>query len=136
MSRAATCIWSPSWRNALLLLACIAWFLVPVRAAARPEKIRPGHPHYSDDYTVEGLVHDIAEERNFEEVYQNYRYFEAVYDEAGRVVVFKEYERGEVIRAEEYRYGPDGALLERIVRQPGEPTESTSVDHAERDGLH
>jgi hypothetical protein len=102
-------------------------------AAARPEKIRPGHSYYSDGYRVERLVRDIGEDKNYEEVYQRYRYYEAVYDEAGRVVLFKEYERGEVIRTEEYRYGPEGALLERVVRKAGEPPESTAVDRAERD---
>ena len=114
------------------LVALAVLFAVGV-AAARPEKIRPGHSYYSDGTRVEGLVRDIGEEKNYEEVYQRYRYYEAVYDEAGRVVLFKEYERGEVIRTDEYRYGPEGALLERVVRKAGEPPETTTVDRAERD---
>ena len=114
-------------------LVALAALLAVGSAAARPEKIRPGHSYYSDGTRVEGLVRDIGEEKNYEEVYQRYRYYEAVYDEAGRVVLFKEYERGEVTRTDEYRYGPEGALLERIVRKAGEPPETTTVDRAERD---
>jgi hypothetical protein len=73
-------------------------------------------------------------EKNYEEVYQAYRYYEAVYDAAERVVIFREYRRGEAIRTEEYRYGPDGALLERWVRQPGQPVEKTAVGPAQREG--
>ena len=114
-------------------LVALAVLLAVGTAAARPEKIRPGHSYYSDGTRVEGLVRDIGEEKNYEEVYQRYRYYEAVYDEASRVVLFKEYERGEVIRTDEYRYGPEGALLERVVRKAGEPPETTTVDRAERD---
>jgi hypothetical protein len=94
-------------------------------ARARPETIRAGHSYYSDDYVEAGLVRDIAEEKNYEEVYQFYGFYEAIYDEAGRVVTFREYKRGDPVRTEEYRYAPDGSLLERAVRRPGEPDEIT-----------
>ena len=112
-------------------LVALAALLAVGSAAARPEKIRPRHSYYSDGTRVEGLVRDIGEEKNYEEVYQRYRYYEAVYDEAGRVVLFKEYVRGDLIRTEEYRYGAEGALVERIVRKAGEPPETTAFDRAE-----
>jgi len=103
------------------------WVLVAPTgdAGARPEKIRAGHSYYSDDYVEAGLVRDIAAEKNYEEVYQFYGYYEAIYDAAGRVVTFREYERGDPIRTEEYRYAPDGSLRERIVKRPGQPDEVT-----------
>ena len=112
-------------------LVALAILLAVGSAAARPEKLRPGHSAYSDGTRVEGLVRDIGEEKNYEEVYQRYRYYEAVYDETGRVVLFKEYVRGEVIRTEKYRYGAEGALVERVVRKVGEPPETTAFDRAE-----
>ncbi len=96
-------------------------------ARARPEQIRPGESYYSDDYTLHGLVRDLAEEKNYEEVYQFYTYYEAIYDSAERVVLFIEYERGEELRREEYRYGADGALLARTVRRRGESPEVTAA---------
>jgi hypothetical protein len=100
----------------LLLLPALAH-----PAAARPERIRPGHSYYSDEVVTQGLVSDIGAERNYEEVYQRYRYYEAVYDEGERVVTFKEYKRGEVIRVERYRWAADGTLAERTVERPGQP---------------
>lgn len=90
-------------------------------AGARPERIRPGHSYYSDETVTQGLVRDIGAERNYEEVYQRYRYYEAVYDGSGRVVTFKEYKRGDVVQVERYRYARDGTLEERVVERPGEP---------------
>ncbi len=91
--------------------------------AARPETVRAGESYYSDDYRRVDGVRDIVGEKNFEEVYQFYTYYEVVYDEQERVSVFKEYKRGEIIRLEQYRYGTDGKLVERVVQRPGEPPE-------------
>jgi hypothetical protein len=112
-----------------LLIAAVCLCLSSA-SSARPEKIRPGQSYYSDDQISEAGVRDIAAEKNYEEVYQAYRYFEVVYDEAGRVVVFKEYKRGEVVRTEEYRYGDDGNLTFRVIREPGRPPETIAVDAA------
>ena len=92
-------------------LAAPAW--------ARPERIRAGLTYYSDTAVTAGegeaVVRDLGEEKNYEEVYQLYRYFEAVYDERGRVVHFREYLRGEVIRSEVYVWSEDGRLLDRSI---------------------
>jgi len=81
--------------------------------------------YYSDDFVVAGLVHDLAAEKNYEEVYQFYSYYEVIYDAQERVTIFKEYKRGELIRTEEYRYQPSGDLLERRTLRPGKPVEVT-----------
>jgi hypothetical protein len=111
----------PAWAVALTVALVLA-----DAAGGRPEKIRPGYSYFSDEATANGLVRDLVGEKNFEEVYQFYRYFEAVYDDAGRVTRFVEYERGETLVVERYRYGPDGALLERIAERPGQPPEITT----------
>ena len=116
-----------------LILLCLVLGWPASSASARPEKIRAGHSYYSDDYVVTGLVRDIAAEKNYEEVYQSYTFYEAIYDEAGRVVIFKEYKRGEVIRVESYRYEPDGTLIERTIQRPGVLPEVTAVDPAGAD---
>jgi len=91
----------------------LVWVFISLDAGARPEKIRAGESYYSDEVVeVEG-VRDLGEDMNYEEVYQFYRYYEAIYDEAGRVVVFIEYVRGDVHRRDEYEYGPDGKLVEQ-----------------------
>ena len=115
-------------RFVLVAATCL---LVAAASSARPEKIRPGHSYYSDDQVLEAGVRDIAAEKNYEEVYQAYRYFEVVYDEEGRVAVFKEYKRGEIVRTEEYRYREDGGLAFRVTHEPGKPPETTAVDATE-----
>lgn len=97
-------------------------------ASARPEKVRAGHSYYSDSEITTDLIRDLVGEKNYEEVYQNYRYYEAVYDAEERVIRFVEYVRGDVVGTETYTYGPDGALVERVVKRPGEPAEVTSPD--------
>jgi len=110
------------WIAAGLLLAAMA-------AEARPERIRAGHSYYSDEISVEGVVRDLAGEKNYEEVYQSYRYYEAVYDDRGRVVILKQVERGEVVREDRYRYAGDAVLpVEHVVERPGRPPESTRLD--------
>jgi hypothetical protein len=116
-------------RVALTSLPALA--LLATTADARPEKIRPGMPYYSDDYVEAKGVRDIGAEKNYEEVYQNYTYYEAIYDDGERVVTFIEYEKGEETHREEYAYGPDGALLTRSVKLPGAAPKVTQVDEAE-----
>ena len=108
----------------LLLSSCVS-VLHARTADARPETIKPGISYYSDDFEAVGLVRDLAAEKNYEEVYQFYSYYEAIYDAQERVVVFKEYKRGELIRTEEYSYRSSGDLLERRMLRPGMPAEIT-----------
>jgi hypothetical protein len=103
---------------------------IPLDASSGPEKIRPGHSYYSDELaepTNQGLVRALGAEKNYEEVYQLYTYYEVVYDEGKRVVLFREYKRGEVIRSEEYRYDDAGSLTLRVVAQPGKEDDVTVV---------
>ena len=109
----------------LLLCSSMLPALWPSWVGARPEQARPGETYYSDDYVEQGGVRDLAGEKNFEEVYQFYRYYEAIYDEAGRVKSFKEFVRGELVRSESYRYDTGGGLMEKRVSRPGAPDEVT-----------
>jgi hypothetical protein len=77
-------------------------------ALSRPETVREGISYYSNDYIQVGEVRDLADEKNIEEVYQFYSYYEAGYDARGRVIVFKEYKKGNVIHEEQYLYNDEG----------------------------
>jgi len=103
--------------------------LAAATAGARPERIQPGQVYYSDDFVVEGVVRDLAGEKNYEEVYQSYRYYEAIYDESERVVTFRKVQRGEVVQEDRYRYAGDSPLpVEHIAVVPGQPPETTRLD--------
>jgi len=121
----------PRWRTALLsgLVLVTLAFVAP--ASARPEKIRPGVSYYSDALVETGSVRDIGAERNYEEVYQFYTYYEVFYDEHERVARCLEYKRGEVIREDTYHYSNDGSLLEHTVKVPGEPAKSVPIPPGE-----
>jgi hypothetical protein len=109
----------------LILLTSYMWLIRAGPAGARPEYIKAGVSYYSDGFVLAGLVRDLAAEKNYEEVYQTYSYYEVIYDAQERVTIFKEYKRGELIRTEEYSYQPSGSLLERRTLRPGIPVEIT-----------
>ena len=76
-------------------------------AYSRPEVIRADMPYYSDDYFQHGVVRDIESEKNYEEIYQFYTYYEVIYDSSERVKVFREYKKGDIIHEERYQYDKD-----------------------------
>ena len=94
------------FRGSLLVLALMAQ--TPDSAQARPERIVPGDSYYSHEFSVQGGIAELGAQRNFEEVYQLYTYYEGVYDERQRMSRFRVYERGQILWEERYFYQPDG----------------------------
>ena len=85
----------------------------------KPYKITAGISYYSNEYSTENGVPQLGEEKNFEEVYQNYNYYEAVFDEQQRMVVFKAYKRGSIEFSETYVYeGEDNGPVRKIITSP------------------
>ena len=82
---------------------------------ARPERIKPGISYFAEDYTTKDNVSDITIEKNYEEVFKNYEYYEAVYDDKERVKIFRGYKRGDVVLKEEYFYSSKGSLAKKVV---------------------
>jgi hypothetical protein len=74
-----------------------------------------------------GPVRDIGAERNYEEVFKLYTYYEVVYDTSERVVRCLEYKRGDLIRTDHYRYAADGTLTKHLIEVPGKPAESVPL---------
>lgn len=110
-------------RTSLLLSAILILAMVST-SQARPEKIKSGLSYFAEDYVTTGNVSEITVEKNFEEVFKNYEYFESVYDEKNRVKIFRGYKRGDVILTEHYTYGADGKLKEKKIEREGKATES------------
>jgi hypothetical protein len=115
--------WRAARVSGLILVACA----LAATVSARPETIRAGVSYYSDELVESGSIRDIGAERNYEEVYQNYTYYEVFYDESDRVNRCLEYKRGEVIRQDTYRYSEAGSLLEHIVEVPGQPAKTVPL---------
>ena len=83
----------------------------------QPYKIKAGFSYYSDEYTTSNGLSALGEEKNFEEIYQYYNYYEAVFDSQERIVTFKAYERGAVDFSESYFYDDDGRLVKKEVEK-------------------
>ncbi len=97
-------------------------------AFARPERIKPNQPYYADEFTREGEIAELGEERNYEEVFKNYEYYEAVYDEQQRPALFRAYRRGEVDWTERYFYDEQGRLIRKELIRQGKPVEVQRFD--------
>ncbi len=82
-----------------------------------PHEIKPGVSYYSDEYTTSNGVSGLGEEKNFEEVWQNYNYYEAIFDSNERIVTFKAYERGKIEFSETYHYDAEGNPTKKIVKK-------------------
>jgi len=91
------------------LLALVGWMLTLETGGARPERIVPGDAYFSQTYTVRAGVSELGVQRNYEEVYMLYTYYEGVYDAKLRMERFRAFERGQVIWEERYFYPPDGS---------------------------
>jgi hypothetical protein len=89
--------------------------LVAAPSATRPERIRAGQTYYAEDATCANHVCDIGEEKNYEEVFQLYSYYDATYDDKQRIVRFREYRRGDLVRTEEYEYDAEGRLARKKI---------------------
>jgi hypothetical protein len=113
-------------RAALLFGLVLAACAPPPLATARPETTRAGVSYYSDELIEDGPVRDIGVERNHEEVFKLYTYYEVLYDDSERVIRCLEYKRGAVIREDRYRYAADGSLLEHITVPPRETPKPVS----------
>jgi hypothetical protein len=111
----------PRLRVALVYGLVLGPCALPALAQARPEAIRAEVSYYSDELVENGPVRDLGSERNYEEVFKLYTYYEVLYDESERVTRCLEYKRGEVIRTDRYRYAEDGSLREHVIEVPGQP---------------
>ena len=111
-----------------LLLTTLILLAVAGLSEARPERIKPGLSYYSEDCITKGKVSDIDEEKNYEEVFKNYEYYEAVYDDLKRVRIFRAYKRGEVLLTERYFYRPDGRLAKKEITDSKSSLETITFD--------
>lgn len=107
----------------LLLPAVLILGMASV-SEARPENIKPGLSYFAEDYETKNNISEITVEKNFEEVFKNYEYFESVYDDNKRVKIFRAYKRGDVVLTEHYTYGPEGKLKEKKIEKEGKSTET------------
>jgi len=78
-----------------------------------PENIKPGVIYYSDEIDEDSEIMDLIDEKNYEEVYRNYTYYEAVYNDHKKLQNLKEFKRGELLWMEIYHYDAQGTYLRK-----------------------
>ncbi len=93
-------------------------------AATVPETAKPGIVFYAAEDGVSGHTRGLLQEKNLEEVYLNYSYFSATYDEANRVLTFQEYRKGEVVLTETYSYDAEGRHTKTLRVRAGQEPET------------
>ena len=81
-----------------------------------PYEIKAGMSYYSDEYSISNDISELGEEKNFEEVYQNYNYYEAVFDSQEQIIVFKAYKQGVIEFSETYFYDDDGTRVKKEIK--------------------
>ena len=100
----------------LSIIIILASPAVVLAGKFQPYEIKPGVPYYSDEYTDNNGVSELGEAQTLEEVFQNYNYYEAVFDEDKRMINFKAYERGAIQFSESYHYDGEGRLIKKVVK--------------------
>ena len=81
-----------------------------------PYEIKAGMSYYSDEYSSNNGLSELGEEKNYEEVYQYYNYYEAVFDSQEHIVIFKAYKQGVVEFSETYFYDEDGKRIKKEIK--------------------
>ncbi len=80
-----------------------------------PYEIQADISYYSDEYSTTDGRSELGEEKNFEEVWQNYNYYEAVFDSLARMVIFKAYKQGSVEFSETYYYEDSDKPVKKVI---------------------
>jgi hypothetical protein len=111
-----------------IILAVVIILVSPAVFCAdkfQPYKIKAGVSYYSNEYSTEEGVSELGEEKNLEEVYQNYNYYEAIFDAQERIVTFNAYKQGAIEFSETYSYDKQGRPEKKLIKQADG---STSVE--------
>ena len=103
---------------ALILALVLASPAVIFAGEFEPYEITAGISYYSNEYSTNNGISELGEEKNYEEVYQNYNYYEGVFDSQERIVVFKAYKQGVIEFSETYFYGDDGEPEKKVIEKP------------------
>ena len=106
-----TKITSPVTHKLHVFLLLIVFLSVSSAVASPPlPAFEPGISHYFDELNRESVPWQPGPERNIEEVFKNYQYFELVFDDGGQTFTARHYERGKISGVQRYQILENGAL--------------------------
>jgi mono/diheme cytochrome c family protein len=101
----------PVTHKLILLFACLALICKSGLTVA-------GVPVYYTSFDPDRVPWVPEAEKNFEEVFKNYRYYSVIYSDDGNHLAVTRYVRGKVDTTTEYRRNQAGALVEVAVARP------------------
>ena len=110
---------------ALLIAMILATPVAICAGEFKPYEIKAGVSYYSNEYSSDNGLSKLGEEKNLEEVYQNYNYYEAIFDAQERIVTFNAYKQGAIEFSESYYYAEDGQPEKKLIKKADG---STSVE--------
>lgn len=73
----------------------------------------PGGPYYFKDIKNSSAPYEPVDEINYEEAGNLYTYYEAYFNDDGRIVSLKKYQKGKLEWSDKYQYGAAGDLENR-----------------------
>ncbi|MBI3755451.1 MAG: hypothetical protein HY265_04735 [Deltaproteobacteria bacterium] len=73
----------------------------------------PGGPYYFKDIKNSAAPYEPVDEINYEEASNLYTYYEAYFNDDGRIVSLKKYQKGKLEWSDKYVYSPAGTLENR-----------------------
>src|SRR3989338_8501544 len=94
------------------LFVVIVFILTSFAVCYGAEKYKGG-PHYFRDIKNGAAPYEPVEEINYEEANNLYTYYEAYFDDEGRIILLKKYRKGKLEWSDKYVYGPTGSLENR-----------------------
>lgn len=97
----------------LLLNMIIAFSIIGSGFCYAGEYYYPGGPYYFKDIKNSAAPYEPVHEINYEEAGNLYTYYEAYFDDNGRIVSLKKYQKGKLEWSDKYQYGATGSLENR-----------------------
>lgn len=97
----------------ILLAIIIAFTIIGSGFCYAEDYHYPGGQYYFKDIKNSAAPYEPVDEINYEEAGNLYTYYEAYFDDNGRIVSLKKYLKGKLEWSDKYQYGATGALENR-----------------------
>lgn len=98
------------YKSKLINAALIALLLILPEQAGAGGRFEPGTPYYFDSFEAAKNPWDPGQEKNYEEVFKNYLFFEIIFSPSCKEITVNHYTQNNKTSSEQYLLNPDGSL--------------------------
>lgn len=95
-------------KNFVYLYLLSAFVFLVSNEALCKEKCRPNKSYYFSEFSPASL--NLDDEKNYEEVYKNYEYFEVLFNKSCDEIAVKRYVKGQFGSSDKYKVNADGSI--------------------------